>query len=50
MIQHLRIISWNVEDFVNLLHGSEVRIGMLHLINSAKNADVLCMQEFTEDS
>ena len=39
-------MTWNVEDFVNLLEGSEVRINMLHLI-SENNPDILCLQEFT---
>ena len=42
----LRIMTWNVEDFVNLLEGSEVRANMLHLI-SQNNPDILCVQEFT---
>lgn len=42
----LRIMTWNVEDFVNLLAGSEVRANMLHLI-SQNNPDILCVQEFT---
>ncbi|HVX25007.1 MAG TPA: endonuclease/exonuclease/phosphatase family protein [Parafilimonas sp.] len=43
----LRIMTWNVEDFVNLLYGSEVRAQMLNLITQ-NNPDVLCVQEFTE--
>jgi endonuclease/exonuclease/phosphatase family metal-dependent hydrolase len=43
----LRIMTWNVEDFVNLLEGSEVRYKMLYLI-SQNNPDILCLQEFTE--
>jgi len=42
----LRLMTWNVEDFVNLLEGSEVRLKMLHLI-SQNNPDILCVQEFT---
>jgi endonuclease/exonuclease/phosphatase family metal-dependent hydrolase len=40
-------MTWNVEDFVNLLEGSEVRYKMLHII-SRNNPDILCLQEFTE--
>jgi endonuclease/exonuclease/phosphatase family metal-dependent hydrolase len=43
----LRILTWNVEDFVNLLQGSEVRAQMLNLI-AKNNPDILCVQEFTE--
>ncbi len=43
----LRIMTWNVEDFVSLLAGAEVRLNMLHLI-SKNNPDILCVQEFTE--
>lgn len=43
----LRIMTWNTEDFVNLLHGSPVRANMLQLIQQA-NPDVLCVQEYTE--
>lgn len=42
----LRIMTWNVQDFVNLSEKSEVRSKMLHII-SQKNPDVLCIQEFT---
>ncbi len=43
----LRIMTWNVQDFVNLLEGSEVRAKMLHVI-SGNNPDILCLQEFME--
>lgn len=43
----LRIMTWNVEDFVNLLEVSDVRAQMLHLITQ-NNPDILCVQEFTE--
>lgn len=42
----LRIMTWNVEDFVNLLEGSPVRAKMLNLITQ-NNPDILCLQEFT---
>ena len=42
----LRIMTWNVEDFVNLLEGSEVRKNMLNII-SQNNPDILCLQEYT---
>ncbi|MEO8710650.1 MAG: endonuclease/exonuclease/phosphatase family protein [Parafilimonas sp.] len=46
----LRIMTWNVQDFVDLSERSEarskVRIEMLNII-SQKNPDVLCVQEFT---
>lgn len=43
----LRIMTWNVEDFVNLLNGSAIRLNMLNLIRQT-DPDVLCVQEFTE--
>ena len=43
----LRIMTWNVEDFINLIKESEERAQMLHLITQY-NPDVLCAQEFTE--
>jgi endonuclease/exonuclease/phosphatase family metal-dependent hydrolase len=43
----LRILTWNVEDFVSLLKESKERAQMLHLITQ-NNPDVLCVQEFTE--
>ncbi len=43
----LRVMTWNVEDFVNLLHGSQVRTNMLDLIKQT-NPDVICVQEYTE--
>lgn len=42
----LRIMTWNVQDFVNLLEGAEVRLNMLQLIKQ-NNPDILCIQEFT---
>lgn len=42
-----RIMTWNVEDFVNLLPGNPVRLKMLHVIQK-NNPDVLCVQEFSE--
>jgi endonuclease/exonuclease/phosphatase family metal-dependent hydrolase len=41
-----RIMTWNVEDFVDLSEKSDVRSNMLHLITQ-KNPDVLCVQEYT---
>ncbi|MEP6466817.1 MAG: endonuclease/exonuclease/phosphatase family protein [Parafilimonas sp.] len=41
-----RIMTWNVQDFVDLSEKSEVRSNMLHLITQ-KNPDVLCVQECT---
>ena len=43
----LRIMTWNVEDFVNLLNDSKVHVNMLQLIQQT-NPDVLCVQEYTE--
>jgi endonuclease/exonuclease/phosphatase family metal-dependent hydrolase len=43
----LRIMTWNVEDFVNLSAKSDVRSQMLHIITQ-KNPDVLCVQEMTD--
>jgi endonuclease/exonuclease/phosphatase family metal-dependent hydrolase len=42
----LRIMTWNVQDFVDLSEKSDVRSNMLHLITQ-KNPDVLCVQEYT---
>ena len=42
----LRIMTWNVEDFVSLLEGAQVRANMLQLIHE-NNPDILCVQEFT---
>src|SRR5882672_7851774 len=41
----LRVMTWNVEDFVSLWDTSQVRANMLRLIKQ-KNPDVLCVQEF----
>lgn len=41
-----RVMTWNVQDFVNLSEKSEVRSKMLQLIKD-KDPDVLCIQEFT---
>lgn len=43
----LRIMTWNVQDFVNLSFTSEVRSKMLNII-STKQPDVLCIQEMTD--
>lgn len=40
----LRIMTWNVQDFVSLTEKSEIRSKMLRLI-SEKNPDILCVQE-----
>ena len=42
----LRIMTWNVQDFINLLPQSEVRLSMQQLIKQY-NPDILCVQEFT---
>lgn len=42
----LRVMTWNVEDFVDLSAKSEVRSKMLNII-SQKNPDILCVQEYT---
>ena len=41
-----RIMTWNVQDFVDLSEKSDVRSKMLQIIRQ-KNPDVLCIQEFT---
>jgi len=41
-----RIMTWNVQDFVNLSPQSDVRSKMLTIIHQ-KNPDVLCIQELT---
>src|SRR5436190_4159805 len=43
----LRIMTWNVQDFVNLTKKSDVRAKMLHII-AQKKPDILCLQEFTD--
>ena len=42
----LRVMTWNVQDFVNLSFTSDVRSRMLNII-SEKKPDVLCIQEMT---
>lgn len=42
----LRVMTWNVQDFVNLSPQNDVRSGMLNLIRE-KNPDILCIQEMT---
>lgn len=42
----LRVMTWNVQDFVNLSAQNETRSKMLHLISNY-NPDVLCVQEIT---
>lgn len=42
-----RVMTWNVEDFVNLWADNPVRLKMLHIIQS-NNPDILCVQEFSE--
>jgi endonuclease/exonuclease/phosphatase family metal-dependent hydrolase len=42
----LRVMTWNVQDFVNLSPQNEIRLKMLHIITQ-KNPDVLCVQEYT---
>lgn len=42
----LRIMTWNVQDFVDLSFKSDVRSRMLSII-SEKTPDVLCIQEMT---
>lgn len=44
-IATLRIITWNVQDFVGFRSHPEVCFKMLNLI-AEKNADIVCMQEF----
>ena len=43
----LRVMTWNVQDFVNLSAQNDVRSKMLHVITQ-KNPDVLCIQELTD--
>jgi endonuclease/exonuclease/phosphatase family metal-dependent hydrolase len=42
----LRIMTWNVQDFVDLTEKSGVHTEMLRLITQ-KNPDIVCMQEYT---
>ncbi len=42
----LRIMTWNVEDFVDLSQTSAIRSEMLNVI-SKKKSDILCVQEYT---
>jgi endonuclease/exonuclease/phosphatase family metal-dependent hydrolase len=42
----LRVMTWNVQDFVNLSPYHEVRFNMLNLIRE-KDPDILCVQEMT---
>ncbi len=42
----LRIMTWNVQDFVDFTQKSDVSSRMLQLINQ-KNPDMVCIQEFT---
>lgn len=42
----LRIMTWNVQDFVDLTQRSDVSNKMLQLI-ATQNPDILCMQEVT---
>lgn len=42
----LRVMTWNVQDFVNLSPENETRSKMLHIITE-KKPDVLCVQEYT---
>jgi endonuclease/exonuclease/phosphatase family metal-dependent hydrolase len=45
-LQVLRVMTWNVQNFVDLKTTSEIPAGMLTLITQ-NNPDVVCMQEFT---
>ncbi len=42
----LRVMTWNVQDFVDLTEKSVARSKMLRVITE-KNPDVLCVQEYT---
>ncbi|MBS1746913.1 MAG: endonuclease/exonuclease/phosphatase family protein [Bacteroidetes bacterium] len=42
----LRVMTWNVQDFVNLSPDNKVRLSMLNLIRE-KNPDIICLQEMT---
>ena len=42
----LRLITWNVQDFVDFMNKPATAFKMLDLI-ARKNADIVCMQEFT---
>jgi len=41
-----RIMTWNVQDFINLSEKNDIRSSMMQLIKQ-KNPDVLCLQEVT---
>lgn len=42
----LRLVTWNVQDFVDFMNHPETAIQMLQLIANS-NADIVCVQEFT---
>lgn len=42
----LRIVTWNVQDFVDFMNHPEVAYKMLNLV-AERNADIVCVQEFT---
>lgn len=42
----LRIMTWNVQDFIDLTQRAPVRANMLSVINEY-HPDILCVQEFT---